>query len=76
MFLLVVLATLLAPVLSSIRPLVLWHGLGDSYSSPGMLQFAAEIQEVHPGIFVHSVYIDPDNSKDRQAGFVGEQYPQ
>ncbi|KIK68818.1 hypothetical protein GYMLUDRAFT_34807 [Collybiopsis luxurians FD-317 M1] len=71
MFLFVVLATLLVPVLSSVRPLVLWHGLGDSYSSPGMIQFAAKIQDVHPGIFVHSVYIDPDNSKDRQAGFYG-----
>ncbi|KAF5389369.1 hypothetical protein D9757_004374 [Collybiopsis confluens] len=55
----------------SIRPLVLWHGLGDSYSSPGMLQFTAMIKDVHPSIFIHSVYIDPDDSKDRQAGFYG-----
>ncbi|KAJ7209623.1 palmitoyl-protein thioesterase [Mycena pura] len=53
------------------RPLVLWHGLGDSANSPGMLQFADEIKTVHPGIFVHSVYIDEDLNKDKQAGFYG-----
>ncbi|KAF9484503.1 palmitoyl-protein thioesterase [Pholiota conissans] len=53
------------------RPVVLWHGLGDSHSSPGMLEFASRIKELHPGIFVHSVFIDQDLSKDRQAGFYG-----
>ncbi|KAH9485265.1 Palmitoyl-protein thioesterase 1 [Psilocybe cubensis] len=53
------------------RPLVLWHGLGDSYSSPGMLEFASLVKDVHPGIFVHSVFIEEDFDKDRQAGFYG-----
>lgn len=44
--------------------------LGDSHSSPGMLQFASRIKEMHPGIFVHSIYIDEDLDKDRRAGFV------
>jgi len=44
--------------------------LGDSHSSPGMLHFASQIKEMHPGIFVHSVYIDEDLDKDRRAGFV------
>ncbi|KAJ3713399.1 palmitoyl-protein thioesterase [Lentinula raphanica] len=55
----------------SIRPLVLWHGLGDSYASPGMLEFVSMIKNVHPGIFVHSVYIEEELDKDRQAGFYG-----
>lgn len=55
---------------ASPRPLVLWHGLGDSYASPGMLEFASMIKNVHPGIFVHSVYIEEELDKDRQAGFV------
>ncbi|CAA7259229.1 unnamed protein product [Cyclocybe aegerita] len=54
-----------------VRPLVIWHGLGDSHSSPGMLQFKSLIEEMHPGIFVHSVYIEDDLDKDRQAGFYG-----
>ncbi|KAF8813660.1 alpha/beta-hydrolase [Phlegmacium glaucopus] len=53
------------------RPLVIWHGLGDSHSSPGMLHFKSMIQDIHPGIFVHSVYIDEDLDKDRDAGFYG-----
>ncbi|KAK1229218.1 ATPase with role in protein import into the ER [Marasmius sp. AFHP31] len=53
------------------RPLVVWHGLGDSHSSPGMLEFFKMIQGVHPGIFIHSVYIEEELDKDRQAGFYG-----
>ncbi|KAJ6497865.1 palmitoyl-protein thioesterase [Mycena sanguinolenta] len=53
------------------RPLVLWHGLGDSANAPGMLRFAEEIKSVHPGIFVHSIYLEEDLDKDRQAGFYG-----
>jgi len=53
------------------RPLVLWHGLGDSATSPGMLRFADEIKTVHPGIFIHSIYIDEDLEKDKRAGFYG-----
>lgn len=53
------------------RPLVIWHGMGDSYTAPGMVEFMDEIRKVHPGIFIHSVYLDEDNSKDRQAGLYG-----
>jgi hypothetical protein len=35
-----------------------------------MLRFAEEIKTVHPGIFVHSIYIDEDLDEDRRAGFV------
>jgi len=68
------------------RPLVVWHGLGihillerlhwfnsplgDSYNSTGMAQFQALVKEIHPGIFVHSVYIDKNQDNDRKAGFV------
>jgi palmitoyl-protein thioesterase len=44
--------------------------LGDSHSSPGMLQLSSRIKEMHPGIYVHSIYIDEDLDKDRRAGFV------
>lgn len=56
------------------RPLVLWHGLGDSHSSPGMLEFKAMIRHIHPGIFIHSIYLEEDLEKDRQAGFVCTPY--
>jgi palmitoyl-protein thioesterase len=68
------------------RPLVVWHGLGrpmpldrlhwsnstlgDSYNSTGMAEFQALVSQVHPGIFLHSVYIDENQDNDRKAGFV------
>ena len=52
------------------RPLVIWHGLGDSYGSPGMLEFMDLIKEMHPGLYIHSVYLDEDLEADQKAGFV------
>ena len=52
------------------RPLVIWHGLGDSYASPGMLEFMQLIKDMHPGIYIHSVYLREDLEEDRRAGFV------
>jgi hypothetical protein len=59
-----------AATADAIRPLVLWHGMGDSASSPGMLEFAEIIKGIHPGIFVHSVYLAEDNQADSRAGLV------
>jgi len=56
---------------STPRPLVIWHGMGDSYASPGMVEFGEQIAEMHPGIFIHSVYVDEDQEQDRRAGFYG-----
>ncbi|KAF9052293.1 palmitoyl-protein thioesterase [Hymenopellis radicata] len=53
------------------RPLVLWHGLGDSYASDGMVQFGELIKEIHAGIFIHSIYIVDNNDDDRKACFYG-----
>lgn len=39
-----------------------------------MLDFAARIKEIHPGIYVHSIFIEEDLGKDRQAGFVSGYY--
>ncbi|TFK75345.1 alpha/beta-hydrolase [Pluteus cervinus] len=65
------LSTVVGAPQSGVRPLVLWHGLGDSHSSPGMMDFAQRIQVIHPGLFVHSVYIEEDLAEDRKAGFYG-----
>ncbi|KAK7692900.1 hypothetical protein QCA50_004535 [Cerrena zonata] len=53
------------------RPLVIWHGLGDSYASPGMLEFIQMIKEVHPDIFVHSIHIQENIEEDQKAGWFG-----
>ena len=57
------------------RPLVLWHGLGDSHASPGMLEFQQAIKQIHPGIFIHSVYIHDDLGADRNAAIVRPLFP-
>jgi palmitoyl-protein thioesterase len=33
------------------------------------------IKDMHPGIFIHSVYIDPELDNDKKAGFVGGSCP-
>ena len=35
-----------------------------------MLEFINLIKDVHPGLFVHSVYIEEDLEADQKAGFV------
>ncbi|EJT97386.1 alpha/beta-hydrolase [Dacryopinax primogenitus] len=56
----------------SIRPLVLWHGLGDSYASPGMVEFMDILRKTHEGMFVYSVRIKDDVEKDQKAGWFGD----
>ena len=53
-----------------IRPLVFWHGLGDSYGSPAMLECMQEVRDIHPGIYIHSIFVDQNLEEDRKAGFV------
>jgi palmitoyl-protein thioesterase len=36
-----------------------------------MVEFESMIKNIHPGIFIHSVYIEEDESSDRRAGFYG-----
>jgi hypothetical protein len=35
-----------------------------------MLEFMGLIGEIHPGLFIHSVYVDEDLDKDQKAGWV------
>ncbi len=43
---------------------------GDSYDSSGILKIKSHVEEMHPGIFIHSVYIDPDSKEDQRATYV------
>ena len=49
--------------------------LGDTYDSPGILKLQSYIEEMHPGISIHSVYIDPDPKEDKRATFVRSEPP-
>lgn len=56
------------------RPLVIWHGLGDTAHSGGMDEFIGTVRTRYPGIFVHSVVspLDKDPTAEQRAGWWGK----
>lgn len=69
--LLIQLAAAASPIPINRRPVVLWHGLGDSYNSEGMMYMKKIIEDEFPGIFVYSVYLDKSSSVDSRMSFFG-----
>ncbi|CAD6577006.1 MAG: hypothetical protein TREMPRED_001838 [Tremellales sp. Tagirdzhanova-0007] len=65
---------LAAPSVTLPRPLVIWHGLGDTSLSDGIQSFIDDVHAIHPGIFVYSVQVPLNGSLDeqRRAGFYGD----
>ena len=48
-------------VCSALRPVVLWHGMGDTCCYPfSMGAVKKEIEKALPGIYVYSVYVEFD----------------
>ncbi|KAK1972466.1 palmitoyl protein thioesterase [Colletotrichum sublineola] len=52
-------------------PLVIWHGLGDSYDGDGIKQVGELAEEINPGTFVYTVKVGTDPNSDRSATFFG-----
>ncbi|KUL86063.1 hypothetical protein ZTR_06455 [Talaromyces verruculosus] len=52
-------------------PLIIWHGLGDSYQADGLKEVARLAEEVNPGTYVHIIHLDDSDNGDRQATFIG-----
>lgn len=52
-------------------PLIIWHGLGDSYQADGLKEVAQLAEEVNPGTYVHIIRLDESDNGDRQATFIG-----
>ncbi|OKL63294.1 hypothetical protein UA08_01710 [Talaromyces atroroseus] len=52
-------------------PLVIWHGLGDSYQADGIMEVAQLAEEVNPGTYVYIIHLDDSDNGDRQATFFG-----
>ncbi|KAF9914801.1 hypothetical protein BX616_007538, partial [Lobosporangium transversale] len=53
------------------RPVVFYHGMGDSAHSKGMLQLFDSIRALAPEIFIHSVSLASSEADDQRAGFFG-----
>ncbi|KAI5795252.1 Alpha/Beta hydrolase protein [Geopyxis carbonaria] len=65
------LALTLAATSARQLPLVVWHGLGDTYSSDGILSLGTLANATHPGTFFHPISLDADPASDRSATFFG-----
>ncbi|KAK2004439.1 palmitoyl protein thioesterase [Colletotrichum falcatum] len=52
-------------------PLVIWHGLGDSYDGEGIKSVGELAEEINPGTFVYTVKVGTDPNSDRSATFFG-----
>lgn len=52
-------------------PLIIWHGLGDSYASESQASVAAAAQAVHPGTYVYHIRLNDDAKSDRSLSFFG-----
>ncbi|KAI1365596.1 palmitoyl-protein thioesterase 1 [Xylaria arbuscula] len=52
-------------------PVVIWHGLGDSYTAEGMQQVSSLIEAANPGTLVYTVRLDSSSDGDRRATFYG-----
>ncbi|KAK4182571.1 Alpha/Beta hydrolase protein [Podospora australis] len=52
-------------------PVVIWHGLGDSYNAEGIKQVGELADKVNPGTLVYFARIDEDGARDRYSSFVG-----
>lgn len=52
-------------------PLIIWHGLGDSYGNKGLQEVAALAEEVNPGTLVYFVKQGSDANADQRATFFG-----
>lgn len=56
---------------SSPLPLLIWHGLGDTYDADGLRSTGDLAQEVHPGTYVYYIRTDEASGTDRSNTFFG-----
>lgn len=52
-------------------PLVIWHGLGDSFQGEGIQEIASLANTINPDTYVHAVQLSDSSTGDRQASFLG-----
>ena len=52
-------------------PLVIWHGLGDTYDADGLESVGDLARKANPGTYVYNIRLSDDSSEDRQATYFG-----
>lgn len=56
---------------SAMRPVVLWHAMGDRYDSPQVEYLSSGIKEAHPGIQVYPIRVAQDPEEDLEGSLGG-----
>lgn len=52
-------------------PLIIWHGLGDSYDADGLVSVAELANATNPGTHVHLIHLGDSGDSDRSASYFG-----
>ncbi|TKA30164.1 hypothetical protein B0A50_02883 [Salinomyces thailandicus] len=52
-------------------PLLIWHGLGDTYDADGLRETGQLAEKINPGTYISYVHVDEDSTKDRSGTFFG-----
>ncbi|OBT91255.1 hypothetical protein VE02_00330 [Pseudogymnoascus sp. 03VT05] len=52
-------------------PLLIWHGLGDSFTSAGMAEIGSLASTIHPGTFIYNIHLSASATGDQRATFFG-----
>lgn len=64
-------AVLAGGAVAGLRPVVVWHGMADSYNSPAMLLMMQAIKLAHPGIQVYPVRLANNGIEDQEKTYAG-----
>ncbi|KAF3214735.1 hypothetical protein TWF106_008904 [Orbilia oligospora] len=57
-------------------PLVIWHGLGDTFDNPGLQSVADLYTSIYPGAATHIIHLADDAGGDRKASYFGSLHDQ
>ncbi|KAI7089397.1 palmitoyl-protein thioesterase 1 precursor [Hortaea werneckii] len=52
-------------------PLLIWHGLGDTYDADGLRETGKLVEQLHPGTYVYYVRVAESSTEDRTGTFFG-----
>ena len=64
---------ILSPCFIAYRPIVLWHGMGDSCCNPDSLGYLAGVlRDNLPGVYIKSSQIGDTEQSDIRAGYLGK----
>ncbi|PYH48591.1 palmitoyl-protein thioesterase family protein [Aspergillus saccharolyticus JOP 1030-1] len=52
-------------------PLIIWHGLGDTFTNPTLTALTDMVTTIHEGTYTHLIHLGDDAATDRRNTFLG-----